>query len=146
MYSCWWSYTYVYSMTCSRTVCHHIASLFTMIFQLLLFPFHRLKKHFKSATTGVATKTMRNELNRLVNTVTITDSMTKRVSFYLVLTMITIVAIVIDFVHLHRLLMLRCNHSFSYSLVILLRKRIVKSCMCLSILTNQYQDLIWPLL
>ena len=27
------------------------------------------KQHFKSATTGVATKTMRNELNRLVNTV-----------------------------------------------------------------------------
>lgn len=29
-----------------------------------------LRQHFKSATTGVATKTMRNELNRLVNTVT----------------------------------------------------------------------------
>ncbi|KAI5123639.1 hypothetical protein M0805_001672 [Coniferiporia weirii] len=32
--------------------------------------------HFKSATTGVATKTMRNELNRLVNSVT--DPMSKR--------------------------------------------------------------------
>ncbi|CAL1707727.1 unnamed protein product [Somion occarium] len=32
--------------------------------------------HFKSATTGVATKTMRNELNRLVNTVS--DSATKK--------------------------------------------------------------------
>ncbi|KII92952.1 hypothetical protein PLICRDRAFT_172976 [Plicaturopsis crispa FD-325 SS-3] len=29
----------------------------------------RRRKHFKSATTGVATKSMRNELNRLVNTV-----------------------------------------------------------------------------
>jgi UTP--glucose-1-phosphate uridylyltransferase len=34
-------------------------------------------KHFKSATTGVATKTMRNELNRLVQTVS--DPDTKRV-------------------------------------------------------------------
>lgn len=34
-------------------------------------------KHFKSATTGVATKTMRNELNRLVQTVS--DPNTKRV-------------------------------------------------------------------
>lgn len=36
------------------------------------------KKHFKSATTGVATKTMRNELNRLVQTVQ--DPAQKRVS------------------------------------------------------------------
>ena len=34
-------------------------------------------KHFKSATTGVATKTMRNELNKLVQTVS--DRDTKRV-------------------------------------------------------------------
>jgi|SRR6267142_1662855 len=34
-------------------------------------------KHFKSATTGVASKTMRNELNRLVQTVS--DPDTKRV-------------------------------------------------------------------
>ena len=34
-------------------------------------------KHFKSATTGVAAKTMRNELNRLVQTVS--DPNTKRV-------------------------------------------------------------------
>jgi hypothetical protein len=34
-------------------------------------------KHFKSATTGVASKTMRNELNRLVQTVS--DPNTKRV-------------------------------------------------------------------
>lgn len=38
----------------------------------------RRKKHFKSATTGVATKTMRNELNRLVQTVH--DPNQKRVS------------------------------------------------------------------
>lgn len=37
----------------------------------------RRKKHFKSATTGVATKNMRNELNRLVNTVS--DPTTKKV-------------------------------------------------------------------
>ena len=35
------------------------------------------KQHFKSATTGVATKTMRNELNRLVQTVS--DPAAKRV-------------------------------------------------------------------
>lgn len=34
-------------------------------------------KHFKRATTGVATKTMRNELNRLVQTVS--DPNAKRV-------------------------------------------------------------------
>ena len=39
----------------------------------------RRKQHFKSATTGVATKTMRNELNRLVNTVT--EPATRKVSF-----------------------------------------------------------------
>jgi len=37
----------------------------------------RTAKHFKSATTGVATKSMRNELNRLVNTVS--DPVTKKV-------------------------------------------------------------------
>ena len=45
--------------------------------------FHSLrmfrKQHFKSATTGVATKNMRNELNRLVNTVT--EPATRKVSF-----------------------------------------------------------------
>lgn len=35
------------------------------------------KQHFKSATTGVATKNMRNELNRLVNTVS--DPQTRKV-------------------------------------------------------------------
>ena len=39
----------------------------------------RRKQHFKSATTSVATKTMRNELNRLVNTVT--EPATRKVSF-----------------------------------------------------------------
>ncbi|TFY70984.1 hypothetical protein EVG20_g2008 [Dentipellis fragilis] len=43
-------------------------------FRRLRFP--RRLKHFKSATTGVATKTMRNELNRLVQTVQ--DPNTKR--------------------------------------------------------------------
>lgn len=37
----------------------------------------RTEQHFKSATTGVATKTMRNELNRLVQTVS--DPAAKRV-------------------------------------------------------------------
>lgn len=37
------------------------------------------KQHFKSATTGVATKNMRNELNRLVNSVS--DPETKKVGF-----------------------------------------------------------------
>ena len=35
----------------------------------ILWHFHHRKQHFKTATTGVATKNMRNELNRLVNTV-----------------------------------------------------------------------------
>lgn len=36
----------------------------------VLWHFHILRKqHFKTATTGVATKNMRNELNRLVNSV-----------------------------------------------------------------------------
>ena len=30
---------------------------------------YRILQHFKTATTGVATKNMRNELNRLVNTI-----------------------------------------------------------------------------
>jgi hypothetical protein len=37
----------------------------------------RTEQHFKSATTGVASKTMRNELNRLVQTVS--DPAAKRV-------------------------------------------------------------------
>lgn len=60
-------------------------SLFAIAMVQLTATFHlfhiRRKKHFKSATTGVATKNMRNELNRLVNTVT--DTSTKKVCTHL---------------------------------------------------------------
>ena len=49
----------------------------TASFRILWRFYHHRKQHFKTATTGVATKNMRNELNRLVNTVS--DPNTKKV-------------------------------------------------------------------
>ena len=60
----------------------HLSQLLTNFFNCVLFSMYRIfwtPKHFKSATTGVASKTMRNELNRLVQTVS--DPNTKRVCF-----------------------------------------------------------------
>jgi hypothetical protein len=49
-------------------------------YSIHLFVLSRLRRHhkdFKSATSGVHTKTMRNEINRLVNTVP--DPLAKKV-------------------------------------------------------------------
>lgn len=55
-----------------------LMTLFDLIMVLISALLNRRRKqHFKSATTGVATKTMRNELNRLVNTVA--DPATRKV-------------------------------------------------------------------
>jgi hypothetical protein len=59
------------------------ASFYEPFFSAMpLFKYRRFprRKHFKSATTGVATKSMRNELNRLVHTMS--EPANKKVSIF----------------------------------------------------------------
>lgn len=98
-----------------------LSTQFHAIFSILHFP--RRKKHFKSATTGVATKTMRNELNRLVNTVS--DPNTKKVRVPLCLQY----RICPGSLHgTSRHSTPKCNHSSSSSLATSQKKHRATSC------------------
>lgn len=46
-----------------------LSSIRTWLIRIISNLKRLISQHFKTATTGVATKNMRNELNRLVNTI-----------------------------------------------------------------------------
>lgn len=111
-------------------------ALLAMVAAVLLTTFHRMlcslprfrrrrkrKQHFKSATTGVATKNMRNELNRLVNTVA--DPQTRKVRDCLS------VQITSRFLTRHgRRSIPRCSPSSISSPVTLPRRHPARNCAC----------------
>src|SRR6266576_5756577 len=80
---------------------------------------------FKTATTGVAAKSMRNEISRLVATVE--DPQTKKVRSVVHLDMLS---------YRRRLLTQRCNHSFICSQDILPSALKASLCMSLSSLVE----------